>query len=104
MRRRETELTPQEQNHVRAALRVLKVRDGGLDVLAARMEVTGDHLRKALSGQRSIGAMTAIRVAEAAGAALEDILTGRYPGPTACRHCGHPFDDTTNDEEIPDVQ
>lgn len=92
MRRRETELTTVEQDHVRAAIRVLKVRDGGFALLAARMEVTQDHIRKALAGQRSIGAMTAIRVAQSAGVSLDEILTGAFPGPTACRHCGHPFD------------
>ena len=92
MRRRETELTTEEQDNVRGAMRVLKVRDEGLALLAARMEVSTDHLRKALSGLRSIGAMTAIRVAQAAGVSLDDILSGAFPGPTACRHCGHPFD------------
>ena len=96
-----TELTKQEQANVRAALRVLKARDGGLAVLAARMGASAAHLKQVLYGIVPSGAATAIRVAQTAGASVEDVLSGRFPGPGVCRHCGHAMD--APDVETPDV-
>lgn len=87
-----TELTVEEQENVRRALRVLKVRYGDYTVVAARMKLSYDNVRRVASGERPAGGRVAIRVAQIAGASVDDVLAGRYPGPEACRHCGHPFD------------
>lgn len=92
-----TELTRQEQENVRAVLRVLKVQHDGLGYVAAKMGITGPSLENLLYG-RPIGASTAIRVAKVAGVSVDDVLTGRYPGRLACRHCGHPIDDFSDEE------
>ena len=91
-------LTKQEQLNVRVALRALSVRNGGLALLASRMEASQEGLSKAMYGMRGIGAMTAIRIAQMAGVPVEDVLTGRYPDATVCRHCGHAMYDQIEEE------
>lgn len=96
------QLTDEEQDNVRAVLRMLKVRDGGLAVVAAKGRMSVSGLAKAMWGMRAVSAYMAIRVSQAIGAPIDDVLAGRYPGTEACRHCGHLSDEI--DEETPDVQ
>ncbi len=90
-------LTKQEQANARAALRVLRVRHGGLALLASRMEIGYASLEKVFYG-RAIGLRMAFALAQIAGVTFDDVITGRFPGSTACRHCGHPIDDASASE------
>lgn len=91
-------LTKQEQANVRVALRALSVSNGGIALLAARMEVSYEYLRKVLYGVAPAGVTTAIRVARMAGATIDGVLSGAYPGPGVCRHCGHAATDAIETE------
>ena len=97
------QLTKRERENVRAALRVLRARNGGLALLAARMGCNFASLEKLVYGVRPPGILTALRAAEMAGVPVEDVLTGRYPDRTICRHCGHPVDDVSDETEGGDV-
>ncbi len=91
-------LTREEQDNVRFALRALRVSNGGLALLAARMECSYTSLEKASFSARPVGALMAFRVAHFAGVAVDDVLSGRWPGREFCRHCGHPVSGATSEE------
>ena len=81
------DLTKNEQEGVRRALRVLRARYGAkplAKVLAADIRT----LRGVLAGSAPTPAL-AFRVARLAGVGMDDVLAGRYPGPEVCAHCGH---------------
>lgn len=86
---RGTMLTEAERDHVRAALRFLRVRLGGWEPVAQAMGVRRKLLERVLYGERNATAGHALRTARAAGVPMEDVLTGKYPKPGACALCGH---------------
>lgn len=85
--RRASDLTPQEQAHVRAALRFLRVRHGTTRKLAEAMGVNHRTLRSILSKDRP-SAGVALRAARLAGCRVEAILDGVWPPEGACPRCG----------------
>jgi len=89
--RRSSDLTLDEQEHVRAAVRFLRVRLGGLAKLAAAMGSNIGTVTAIL--RRPVSAGLALRVARAAKVPLEDVLTGRWPPDGMCPHCGRGGDD-----------
>lgn len=80
------DLTTEEQEHTRAALRFLRARAGGWDQLAKVLRVGAGTLIH--TGTRSVGASLAVRAARFAGVPVDDVLSGRFPPPGACPHCG----------------
>ena len=78
-----SDLTAEEQRNVRAAVRFLRVRCGGWVPLTKVLRLTRSTLQK-------VGAtpVVAFRVARLAGVSLDDLLTGKYPTPGTCPHCG----------------
>jgi hypothetical protein len=91
-RRRVFELNADEQLQVKRALRVLRVRFGGWEVLAAKLGCNVDTLQKAAgngtgkNAQPSAG--LALRVAQAAAAPVEDMITGAWLKDIPCPLCG----------------
>lgn len=86
--RRASDLTPEEQANVRAAIRWLAKRHGGVRKLAALLGVSYPTANRAcLKGGRPSAAL-AIRAARVAGASVEAVLGGTWPPPGACPHCG----------------
>jgi hypothetical protein len=83
-----SDLTAQEQAHVRAALRFLRVRCGGVGVLAKTLRFTEATVRHVVEG-RAVSAAMAFRVARLAGVGVDELLGGQYPPPGTCPHCGH---------------
>ncbi len=81
------DLTAQEQRNVRAALRFLRVREGGLDRLAKLIRGKKDTLVR-MGGRRPPSAGLAVRLARLAGVPVDDVLCGRFPPPNSCPHCG----------------
>jgi hypothetical protein len=91
-RRRTFELNATEQANVKLALRVLRKRLGGWEVLARKLGCTSDALTHAAgdgvgkASRPSIG--LAVRVAQAAGIAAEDMLSGAWLKDVPCPVCG----------------
>lgn len=78
------DLTAEEQVHVKAALRFLRIQHGGWAALAKALR----YKVKTLSDGRPASARVVLRLARVAGAPVDDILNGRWPSPDACPYCG----------------
>ena len=83
-----TDLTQEEQDRVRRALRYLRGLVGGGTPLSKGLGFQPDTLEKVANGrERAATASMAIRVARLADVAIEDVLDGTYP--PWCPTCGH---------------
>ena len=86
--RRSSDLTPEEQRHVKVALRVLRARHGSIATLAVALKATRAAVSWALAARGRPTAGLALRAARLAGVPLEDVLAGAWPKAGACPHCG----------------
>jgi hypothetical protein len=77
------DLTAKEVANVRAALRFLRARCGGVKPLAKALRFSAPTLRVGASPT------LAFRVARLAGVSVDDVLAGKYPPAGVCAHCGH---------------
>lgn len=82
-----TDLNAKEQENVRVALRFLHARARGWTPLGAALRYKHKTLESANQG-RPVSATLAFRVARFAQVSMEDVLTGRFPPPGVCPHCG----------------
>jgi hypothetical protein len=82
-----TDLTPNEQSNVRAALRFLKTRCGSYKALSKALGF-GKSTAAALAAGRVVGPLVAFRVARLAKVSVDDVLAGRFPESGVCAHCG----------------
>jgi hypothetical protein len=82
-------LTAEENRHTRAALKKAAWAYGGHDVLALVMGVPVDTLYKAGNPRRILSGTFAIRLARAAGVAVEALLSGTFTAAGRCPTCGH---------------
>ncbi len=85
---RKGDLTAEERDRVRAALRFLCIQCGGYAALAKAIRFENTTLRHVAS-RRAPSAGLALRLARFAGVPVDDLLAGRYPPPGMCPHCGH---------------
>jgi hypothetical protein len=83
-----SDLSTQEQAHVRAALRFLRVRCGGWALLGKALRFKRTSLSKVSRGY-SVSASLAVRVARLARVGVDDLLGGKFPPAGTCPHCGH---------------
>jgi hypothetical protein len=86
--RTSSDLTPDEQRHVKAALAFLVRRHGSYAKLATVAGTKRATLVLAGGKRGTVSAGIALRVARAAKVPLEDILSGAWPKPGACPTCG----------------
>lgn len=98
--RRPCELTTEEQENVRAALRVLKLRCGSLKALASAIRYSHITVRNML-GRQAISAGVAVAVARLAGVLVDDVLSGKFPPVGTCPYCGHRRNDFVDEETTP---
>lgn len=91
-----SDLTKEEQARVRTALRFLHTRFQGWEPLAKALRVRHDSLGVVARGGAVTASLT-FRVARLVSVGIEDLLTGKYPHPNACPHCGHVPNDTAPD-------
>jgi hypothetical protein len=84
--RRSSDLTPEEQANVRAAMMYLRVRHGTLRRLARLMRANEGTVMHAM--HRTVSAGIALRVARVAETTMEDLIGGAWLPPGVCRHCG----------------
>jgi hypothetical protein len=91
-----SDLTTQEQSHVRTALRYLRTRCGGWEPLAKALHFAPKTLTNVLQGQPA-GVTLAFRLARLASVPVDDVIGGRFPPAGTCPYCGHrPPDGPTN--------
>ena len=83
-----SELSAQEQAHVRAVLRLMRVRCAGWAGVAKFSKLNPHSLRHVMAGA-PVSAGLAFRVARLVGTSIDDLLAGRYPAPGTCPFCGH---------------
>jgi hypothetical protein len=84
-----SDLTKEEQEAVREALRFLRIRFGQMKLLAKALRLQPNSVIKVLAGDDNVSALMVLRVARLAGVGLDDLLAGRYPIKGMCPHCGH---------------
>lgn len=90
-------LAPEEQAHVRRALRVLRVRYHGWTNLAAALGVPLKSLERTIQGKdRPVSPGLAIKVARLAGVPVDDVLKGLFPGAGICPTCGQEAPDSSH--------
>ena len=83
------DLTEQEEANVRAAIRFLRLRVGDWETLAKVIRFSKDTVRHVIEDGRPVTPTMAFRVARIAQVPIDDLLTGKYPAPGTCPHCGH---------------
>ena len=82
------QLTPEEQECVRIAVKVLRLRYGGTPKLARAMGVGTSAIYAPLEARGRPSAGLALRAARLAGVSVEAILSGDWPPDGACPLCG----------------
>ena len=88
-----SDLTTAEQTNVRTALKFLRLRCGTWAAVAKALRFGENTLSDVATGRKMPGAVLAFRVARLAKASVDDVLTGRFPAPGTCPHCGHQKED-----------
>ena len=84
-----TDLTAQEQTHVRTALRFLRTRCGTWTAVSKALRFGESTVANVVVGRRGVSPTIAFRVARFAKVSVDDVLAGRFPAPGTCPHCGH---------------
>ena len=82
------DLTQEEQDRVRVAIRFLRIRFGKAMLLAKALGFRASTIRRVLEGRDMVSPTMVIRVARLAQVGLDDVLAGRYPAKGTCPHCG----------------
>jgi hypothetical protein len=82
------DLTLDEVEGVRRALRFLQVRAGSAATLAGQLGVSRAVLVRATGRQGAVSASLALRTARVAGQPIGAILAGQWPPEGVCPHCG----------------
>ena len=83
------DFTAKEVTHVRAALRFLRFRCGTWATLARALRFKDTTLANIAGGHKTVTATLAVRIAKFARIGVDDVLTGKFPAPGTCPHCGH---------------
>lgn len=83
-----SDLTKEEQAHVRTALRFLGTRLGGWASVAKALRFNEGTISNVIAGA-TVPASLASRSARLAGVTVDDLLAGKYPAPGTCPYCGH---------------
>ena len=81
-------LKPAERANTMAALQFLRVRVGTWRLLAKALGFETSTLRNVRKGVNDVSVNMAYQVSRLAGAAFDDVVTGRWPAPGTCPHCG----------------
>jgi len=85
-----SDLSAEEQVHVRTALRVLRVRCNSWAPIAKAMGVTPANLRQIVAG-RNVSARMAFRLARFVKLGVGELVAGKFAPANTCPHCGKPL-------------
>jgi hypothetical protein len=88
-----SDLTEEEQEHVIALMRVLRVRLGNWRGVELALPLAHSSLWSVVSGRAPVTPMIAFRVARAFDAPISAVLTGQALPAGTCRHCGRAADE-----------
>ncbi len=80
-------ISTKEQQHVRVALRFLRVRFGGWAALGKALK-SGEETLSAVASKRPVSASLAFRVARLVDVGIDDLLAGAFPPAGSCPLCG----------------
>jgi len=83
-----SDLTADEQKHVRAALRFLRAKCGTWRTTAKALHLGLSTVGNVAAGTTSASPLMAFRVAKVAGVGVDEVLTGAFPPAGTCPHCG----------------
>ncbi len=83
------DLTSAEATNVRTSLKFLRSRCGTWATLAKALRFGESTPGNVATGHSAVTPTMAFRVARFARVSVDDVLTGRFPDPRACPHCGH---------------
>jgi hypothetical protein len=84
-----SDLTEDEQENVRIALRVLRYRAGRWKLVAKGLGFTPDSIVNVTSGFRVASAKMAFRLARVVKMSVDDLLAGKFPPAGTCPKCGY---------------
>lgn len=82
-------LTKQEQTNVRTALKFLRTRFGTWEMVAKALRFGDSTVANVVGGHKPVSASMAFRVARFAKVTVDDVISGRFPAPGTCPHCGN---------------
>jgi DNA-binding XRE family transcriptional regulator len=85
-------LTPEQQQNVMAALRVLYVRHGTWRDVGKAMGLSKAVMARIAKGTDKPSAGIALRAAALAEVPVEDVLSGKFGKPEVCPMCGKSID------------
>ena len=88
MKTARADLTVQEQDCVRVALRFLRIRIGGWEQLSKVLGFKETTLTNVTRG-RTASASLAFRIARFVGVGVDNLLAGKFPPSGTCPYCGH---------------
>jgi hypothetical protein len=84
-----SDLTVTEQTNVRTALKFLRSRSGTWETVGKALRLAAETLNGVATGRRTVSPLIAFRIARLAKVPVDDVLTGQFPAPGTCPHCGH---------------
>ena len=93
-----SDLDAKEQQHVRAALRLLHNQQGTWAIVGSALSISTKNIEKAARGEKSVSASLAFRVARLLNVMVDDLLVGKFVPPGACPNCGHVIASDFKDE------
>jgi hypothetical protein len=93
-----SDLDNKEQQHVRAALRLLRNHLGTWAIVGSGLNITGKSLEKVARCEKTVSASLAFRVARLLNVLVDDLLVGKFLQPGACPNCGHIITSEFRDE------
>jgi hypothetical protein len=82
------DLSSDELEHAKVALAFMLKRFGTWRAVADAMGLKKATVMLAASKRGRVTAGVALRAARAAGVSVEDLLSGAFPKPGVCPHCG----------------
>jgi hypothetical protein len=82
------DLSLDEQENVRACLRVLRVRMESWTNVEHTLPVAHSQLVEVMAGRAEVSVIIAFRVAKAMEASIYDVIDGQAIPANTCRHCG----------------
>lgn len=93
-----SDLTLNEQKHIRTALRYLRRRVGAWAPIADALHLAYDTIEKVVNGRRDVTAGMAFRVARLLDTSVDALVAGHFL-PSACPRCGF-VPDFTDEETV----
>ena len=100
----DSDLSTAEQTNIRTALRFVHARCGTWDQTAKLLRFKGTTLSAIAGGHKGVTATMALRIARVAKVGVDDVLTGRFPAPGSCPHCGQPIPQPPRDADAKEVR